>query len=454
MRRKAISLLLATTLAAVLLSGCGEESGETSNTTKNNTVEEESEEDAILNNTAGSSEEGQEGKPEKLVVVISSEGTGPVEKTIEQFTNETGIEIELISEAYDNVHNKIMTMVAGGSQCDIVCLDTVWPAEFAKSNLILPVDDYLETGFGDKFTDISWKQLQYDGHQYGIPTGNDAKWLFYNKEILEKAGYKEPPKTWQELGEMSLKMKEEGLVKYGIAWGASQAEGLVCDYTALLYGFGGQYREDDENSSGDWKLNSEESIEALTWFRDSMENGIADPASTTYTDRNVMNTFMAGDVAFVTGWSSYWTATNSETESAIAGKVGMTMLPGSEKVKSGSVAGGGGYAVVSTTKSTKWAVEFLKLLTEPEIQKSFLEGVSQMPTLKELYKDEELTSKFEILDMAYPQYEYAHFRPILVQYQNWSNMVQESIHKVIANGEDPSTVLDSLQQNVTSQIQN
>ncbi|WP_095175166.1 MULTISPECIES: extracellular solute-binding protein [Blautia] len=454
MRRKAISLLLATTLAAVLLSGCGEESGETSNTTKNNTVEEESEEDAILNNTAGSSEEGQEGKPEKLVVVISSEGTGPMEKTIEQFTNETGIEIELISEAYDNVHNKIMTMVAGGSQCDIVCLDTVWPAEFAKSNLILPVDDYLETGFGDKFTDISWKQLQYDGHQYGIPTGNDAKWLFYNKEILEKAGYKEPPKTWQELGEMSLKMKEEGLVKYGIAWGASQAEGLVCDYTALLYGFGGQYREDDENSSGDWKLNSEESIEALTWFRDSMENGIADPASTTYTDRNVMNTFMAGDVAFVTGWSSYWTATNSETESAIAGKVGMTMLPGSEKVKSGSVAGGGGYAVVSTTKSTKWAVEFLKLLTEPEIQKSFLEGVSQMPTLKELYKDEELTSKFEILDMAYPQYEYAHFRPILVQYQNWSNMVQESIHKVIANGEDPSTVLDSLQQNVTSQIQN
>ena len=455
MKRRMISLFLTTILTAALLSGCGGEQKDSSDLKESNTTEEDKKQETEPEEKSETvNDDNQEEKPEKLVMVISSEGTGPMEQTIKQFTEETGIEIELISEAYDNVHNKIMTMVAGGSQCDIVCLDTVWPAEFAKSNLILPMDEYLEPGFGDKFTDISWKQLQYNGHQYGIPTGNDAKWLFYNKEILEKAGYHEPPKTWQELGDMSLKMKEEGLVKYGIAWGASQAEGLVCDYTALLYGFGGQYREDDENSSGNWKLNSEESLDALTWFRDSMENGIADPASTTYTDRNVMNTFMAGDVAFVTGWSSYWTATNSESESAIAGKVGMTMLPGSEKMKSGSVAGGGGYAVVSTTKSTKWAVEFLKLLTEPEIQKSFLEGVSQMPTLKELYEDEELTSKFEILDMAYPQYEYAHFRPILVQYQNWSNMVQESIHKVIANGEDPQTVLDILQQNVTSQIQN
>ena len=420
MKRRMISLFLTTILTAALLSGCGGEQKDSSDLKESNTTEEDKKQETEPEEKSETvNDDNQEEKPEKLVMVISSEGTGPMEQTIKRFTEETGIEIELISEAYDNVHNKIMTMVAGGSQCDIVCLDTVWPAEFAKSNLILPMDEYLEPGFGDKFTDISWKQLQYNGHQYGI-----------------------------------LKMKEEGLVKYGIAWGASQAEGLVCDYTALLYGFGGQYREDDENSSGNWKLNSEESLDALTWFRDSTENGIADPASTTYTDRNVMNTFMAGDVAFVTGWSSYWTATNSESESAIAGKVGMTMLPGSEKMKSGSVAGGGGYAVVSTTKSTKWAVEFLKLLTEPEIQKSFLEGVSQMPTLKELYEDEELTSKFEILDMAYPQYEYAHFRPILVQYQNWSNMVQESIHKVIANGEDPQTVLDSLQQNVTSQIQN
>ena len=95
------------------------------------------------------------------------------------------------------MHNKIMTMVAGGSQLDIISLDTVWPAEFADSDLILPLDEYIEDGFAKQFVDIAWEQLRFDGKQYGIPTGNDAKWLFYNKEKLKMAGYKEPPKTWE-----------------------------------------------------------------------------------------------------------------------------------------------------------------------------------------------------------------------------------------------------------------
>lgn len=77
-----------------------------------------------------------------------------------------------------------------------------------------------------------------------------------------------------------------------------------------------------------------------------------------------------------------------------------------------------------------------------------------MPTLKALYEEEELTEKFPILDMAFPQYEYAHFRPILVQYQEWSTMLQESIHKVLANGEEPRAVLEELQDSVAEKIKN
>ena len=91
-------------------------------------------------------------------------------------------------------------------------------------------------------------------------------------------------------------------------------------------------------------------------------------------------------------------------------------------------------------QAKKWAVEFLKLLCDPDVQKDFLSGVSQMPTLKDLYADEELVGEFPILEMAYPQYEFAHFRPILVQYQEWSTMVQEALHEVMANGAEPQDV--------------
>ena len=391
-------------------------------------------------------------KPEKLVILMSSEGTAPMEKAINIFTEETGIEVELISEAYDNMHNKIVTMVAGGSRLDIISLDTVWPAEFANSDLLIPLDEYLEEGYGDQFVDIAWDQLQYEGKQYGIPTGNDAKWLFYNKAILEEAGYSEPPKTWEELSAMSLDMIDKGLIKYGMTMGASQTEGLTCDFTALLYGFGGQYRENDLQADGEWKLDSDEAIATVTWMKDSLENGVLDPASITYTDRNAMNSFMTGDVAFVTGWSSYWTATNSEEESAVAGNVGMTVLPGSENVVSGSVAGGGGFGVAASSESPEYAVEFLKLLCREEVQKEFLSGVSQMPTLNALYADEALLAEFPILEMAYPQYEYAHCRPILVQYQEWSKALQGAIHEIIAGGEDPSETMTTLQTQITETI--
>ncbi len=39
----------------------------------------------------------------------------------------------------------------------------------------------------------------------------DTKYLFYNKEILEKAGISAPPKTWDELTEQAKTIKDKGL---------------------------------------------------------------------------------------------------------------------------------------------------------------------------------------------------------------------------------------------------
>ena len=62
---------------------------------------------------------------------------------------------------------------------------------------------------------------------------------FYNKKILSKAGYEAPPATWEELIQQAKTIKEKGLVKYPIVWSWAQAEAAICDYTALVAGFGG-----------------------------------------------------------------------------------------------------------------------------------------------------------------------------------------------------------------------
>ena len=48
-------------------------------------------------------EKASDEKPEKMVILMSSEGTAPMEHAVKTFEEETGIKIELISEAYDNI---------------------------------------------------------------------------------------------------------------------------------------------------------------------------------------------------------------------------------------------------------------------------------------------------------------------------------------------------------------
>lgn len=93
--------------------------------------------------------------------------------------------------------------------------------------------------------------------------------MFYNKQMLADAGYEEPPKTWDELKEMSQDMMDKGICKYGIAWGASQAEGLICDLTTMIYSFGGTWQKED----GSFDINSESANNAVQFMYDSMQDG-------------------------------------------------------------------------------------------------------------------------------------------------------------------------------------
>ena len=126
--------------------------------------------------------------------------------------------------------------------------------------------------------------MVYNGKTEAIPFANGGKWMFYNKQMLADAGYEEPPKTWDELKEMSQDMIDKGICKYGIAWGASQAEGLICDLTTMIYSFGGTWQKEDAS----FDINSESANDAVQFMYDSMQEGWADPASITYTDRDCL----------------------------------------------------------------------------------------------------------------------------------------------------------------------
>ncbi len=411
--RKKLSMIVVLGLIMALLAGCGN-SGGSKNSQKS------------------------DAKPEKLTLICTTDDVALFEHVGKQFEEKYGIKLEIISQAYDNTHQKIATSFSGKGDVDLVYVDTPWPAEFGSLGITIGLDDYMTEEFKSNIIDVTLEQMVYDGKTQAIPFCNNGKWMFYNKKVLEAGGYNEPPKTWDELEAMSKDLMEKGIVKYGIAWAGKQAEGLICDMTTMLYAFGGAWLDDN----GKMAFNSDAGVAGLSVMADSIRDGWADPASATYGDRENLDPFMAGDVAFVMNWSFAWGLTNDANESKIAGDVGVCLIPGNGTVTSASVTGGGGLGIMSTSKAPDYAWKYIEMVTSEDTQTFALENNATLPTLKSLYENEELKAKFEFLELMYPQYAYAHFRPMLPEYSEWSNMVQPKISAALVGDMDAKTALD------------
>ena len=381
----------------------------------------------------------EEAKPEKITVIGDLDGKTFLEMGVERFTQEYGIDVELITPAYYDAHDKIVTTVLGGGDADVVMLDSVWRADFVEAGIIISLDEYMTDEFKSSLMSCFTDALAVNGEYFTIPTAPNALWLYYNKDKLAEAGYDAPPTTWSELVEMSQKMIDMGLVKYGIAWPACQAEGTICMYTSLLNGFGGSWQDAD----GNWVFNDEKGVAALNVLVDTINNGIADPASITYDDRTDLDPLMAGDVAFVPNWAYAYALVNNPSESAVAGSIEVALLPAEDPdIVSASCLGGAGFCVTSNCKYPEWGVKFIQNLLVPEIQDRIMETTGTMPILMSAYTSDYATEHMPWLASMEDQFNYVVARPALSDYNTWSEEMQLCIANALNGSKTVQEALD------------
>ena len=378
-----------------------------------------------------------EEKPDKITLICTTDDVAYFEHIGEEYTAEYGVDVEIVSQAYDDTKTKITTSVTSGN-ADLAYLDVVWPAEFVKNGMLVNLDDYYTDEMKEDLIAGNIEQMSVGGSKYGIPFANNGLFMFYNKEMLAAAGYENPPETWDELKEMSLAMQEAGACKYGIAWPGLQAEGSICNLTTMLYSFGGQWMKDD----GDFAFNSEEGVQAVSFMVDSIADGWADPSSVSYSDRDILDAFLAGDTAFVMNWSYALGVANDESQSQVAGKVDVCLVPGANGVRSAFCTGGGGMGILSTCKYPDYAWKFLEKLADPAIAAFSVTECNGMPCLKSVFENEELQETVPYLAPMYPQFEYAANRPAVADYSKWSNTVQVALSSIMIGEVDPQTGLD------------
>lgn len=396
-----------------------------------------------------SSKNADTSKGQVTINILSSDDFASFrKKVIPEFEKANpGIKVNFSSVGYDALHQKEVTALAGGSDSyDIIDVDCIWTPEYVTNGYIEKIDDRMTDEMKKGIAPVALDILKYKDSYYGLPMFNDLFFMYYNKDILKKAGMKEFPKTWDDFTKLCESIKKQGLADYGSAWGWAQAEGLVCYYMMFMKAYGGDLIDSNFKPT----VNTPENITALQYMTDSLyKSKISDPASVTADDRNAISLFSQGKLPFVFDWSFAWSTFNDPSQSKVAGKVGIALAPGSAKVASASCAGSMGLAITSKSKNKDAAWKLIEFLASKDIQKRQAQDSGALPIWSDLYKDADLVKSNPSLPDMLKQVEYAYNRPSLTWYNEFSSTLQVELQNALTKKKTPKQALDDAQKSLT-----
>ncbi|GAB1822847.1 ABC transporter substrate-binding protein [Herbidospora sp. RD11066] len=134
-------------------------------------------------------------------------------RVFDAFTAETGIKINL-TEGLEAIDDQVETSVAAGKSPDLVIVNLFdKTVGWLDAGVTVPVDQYVKDwGLEGKIKPEAlneWKSA--GGETQGLPYSGFSWPLWYNTELLTKAGVAAPPKTTDELKDAAKKLRAAGI---------------------------------------------------------------------------------------------------------------------------------------------------------------------------------------------------------------------------------------------------
>jgi multiple sugar transport system substrate-binding protein len=276
---------------------------------------------------------------------------------------------------WDAAHDRIVNAIAGGEVPDVTMVGTTWMGEFAALGGLDPTPSNIDPS---QFFEGAWNTTVVDGTSYAVPWYVETRLLYYRTDLAEEGGVTEPPATWDD-----LKALAEGIQTAGAQYGINLQPGGTGSwqtYMPFFWQAGGEILDE----AGEFTLDSEACVEALTFYDSFFEEGLTAPAAA---DVPVEGEFANGNVgSFVSGpWMigiitdagadpETWTVAHQPTEEAGT-----------------SFVGGANLAVLSDAdnKAAGWA--FIEYLSQPEVQVTWYDTVSDLPSVQSAWEDEALS---------------------------------------------------------------
>ncbi|MER8475695.1 ABC transporter substrate-binding protein [Mesorhizobium sp. M1163] len=330
-----------------------------------------------------------------LAMVSGDTGNGQriLREILDQYEKKTGNKVSVVPvppSGTDQFSQYRLWLAAGNSDVDVYQTDVIWAPQLAKQ--LVDLTAATKDVVGAHFPSII-KSQTVDGKLVALPIFTDAPALYYRKDLLDKYGAKVPT-SWAELADTAkLVMDKEREAGNKDMWGfvfqGNAYEGLTCDALEWVKSNGGgQIIEPD----GTISINNPQAAAALEMAR-SWVGTISPPGILAYQEEESRGVWQIGNAVFMRNWPYAYALGNSES-SPIKGKFEVTTLPSGsgEGARPAATLGGWNLAVSKYSKNPAAAVELVKWIASPEMQKYRALKGAYLPTIQALYDDADIAS--------------------------------------------------------------
>jgi multiple sugar transport system substrate-binding protein len=323
--------------------------------------------------------------------------------------------------------------------------DVIWPAQFAANSYIIDLSDRFTEDMRSKFLQGPVESNTYEGKVYGVPWFTDAGLLYYRKDLLEKAGFSGPPKTWDELKQQAQKVMQDEGTKFGFVFQGAEYEGGTVNGLEYINSYGGQVL--DPNDASKVIIDSPESVAGLEAERSMVTDGVAPQAVSTYAEPETEAPFLGGDAVFCRNWPYMYSLAGTEDFIKVD-LIDIAPLPAGEGGQSVSGLGGWNFFInaFAEQEAQDAAWEFVKFMTAPEQQKFYALGGSYLPTLEALYDDPEIKENVPTVRLGGEALKNTVPRPVSPVYSDMSLKMAEEFNSSLGGDTEPQQAISTLQE--------
>lgn len=238
------------------------------------------------------------------------------------------LQVNIADIPYDAYKASIVSRMQANTKTDVLYVEDNWMSIWDKAGWIVPIEDY-KPEISDYIPDLVpavREAMTLHGKLYGLPYYCDNIIFMYNKAHYDQTGIDEAPKTWDELTQHAVKLKQKGISDRPLGFAWKRGEWTFEDVLfSIVYSRGKKPIDEQGNLLVDAGSGLRDTFQ---WIADAaLKYKVLDPKSVEMILENVQDTCKAGQYSYSIAPSYIIAAINDAKTSKVAGQMKIAMMP-------------------------------------------------------------------------------------------------------------------------------